>query len=131
MIDIKKLMNAKHIEIKTLDVGAVNGEFVKNFRENYDFTQAALANMLGVTKKAIEKWEQGKNNINNCAKVLLTLLYENPELIEKVYSVKSYERGEKKIDFKPIATENFSLEISTPFIKEFDEVAYGYAGGII
>lgn len=131
MIDIKKLMNAKHVEIKTLDVGAVNGEFIKNFRESFDFTQTALANMLGVTKKAIEKWEQGKNNVNGCAKVLLTLLHENPELIEKVYSVKTYERGEKRIEFKPIATEKFQIEVSMPLIREFDEIACEYAGVVI
>ncbi len=133
MIDIKKLMNAKHVEIKTLDVGAVDGEFIKKFRANFDFTQTALANMLGVTKKAVEKWEQGRNNVNSCAKVLLALLYENPDLIEKVYSVKRYERGERQIEFKQIATENFSIEISMSMslVKEFGEVNYNYAGGTV
>jgi len=42
---------------------------VKLFRADHRLTQAALANIMGVKKKTIEKWEQGVNKVSgsSCA----------------------------------------------------------------
>ena len=70
MIDINKLLESKRLEITFADVN-VDRAFVKAFRKEHGLTQSALANILGVTKKTIEKWEQGKNNIGGSSAVLL------------------------------------------------------------
>lgn len=103
MINIEKLLKSKHVEVRTINTSDVTSTFVKKFREEQNFSQTAMANMLGVTKKCIEKWEQGANNINGSSKVLLKLLYDNPELIQKVYSVREYKAGENPVEFKTIA----------------------------
>ena len=66
----------------------VDKAYVKTFRKEHGLTQVALANILGVTKKAIEKWEQGASNVGGSSAVLLKLLNENPGLIDQLYSVK-------------------------------------------
>lgn len=94
MIDISKLLESTRLEITFADVN-VDRDFVKAFRKEYGLTQTALANMLGVTKKTIEKWEQGKNNVGGSSAVLLKLLNDNPNLIEQLYRVKVDVQGKQ------------------------------------
>lgn len=97
MIDINKLLESKRLEITFADVN-VDRAFVKAFRKEHGLTQSALANILGVTKKTIEKWEQGKNNIGGSSAVLLKLLHDNPELIGQLYSVKVDVEGKPAVE---------------------------------
>ena len=85
-MDINKLLNAQRVTINYLDVD-VDGSDVKSFRKKNNLTQVALANIFGVTKKTIEKWEQGVNKIGGSSAVLLTLLNKYPEVLKKIYSV--------------------------------------------
>lgn len=94
MIDISKLLESTRLEITFADVN-VDRDFVKAFRKEHGLTQIALANMLGVTKKTIEKWEQGKNNVGGSSAVLLKLLNDNPNLIEQLYRVKVDVQGKQ------------------------------------
>ena len=94
MIDVSKLLESTRLEITFADVN-VDRDFVKAFRKEHGLTQIALANMLGVTKKTIEKWEQGKNNVGGSSAVLLKLLNDNPNLIEQLYSVKVDVQGKQ------------------------------------
>ena len=55
MIDINKLLESKRLEVKITEI-KIDKHFVKQFRTNNHLTQIALANVLGVTKKTIEKW---------------------------------------------------------------------------
>ena len=87
MINIDKLMSSKRVEVVYADVN-VDKEFVKRFRIKNGLTQAALANVLGVKKKTIEKWEQGVHNVGGSSAVLLKLLNDDPELIKRLYTVK-------------------------------------------
>lgn len=89
-MDINRLLDSKRIEITFPDL-TVDKNFVKQFRIKNNMTQATLANILGVTKKAIEKWEQGKNNIDGSSVVLLKLLNDNPDLINNLYKANIYE----------------------------------------
>ena len=86
MIDIKKMMEGERVEVTFAEI-KVDREYVKEFRKKHDLTQAALANILGVTKKAVEKWEQGVNNVGGSSAVLLKLLNDNPGLISQLYKV--------------------------------------------
>lgn len=94
MIDVSKLLESTRLEITFADVN-VDRDFVKVFRKEHGLTQIALANMLGVTKKTIEKWEQGKNNVGGSSAVLLKLLNDNPNLIEQLYRVKVDVQGKQ------------------------------------
>lgn len=94
MIDVSKLLESTRLEITFADVN-VDRDFVKAFRKEHGLTQIALANMLGVTKKTIEKWEQGKNNVGGSSAVLLKLLNDNPNLIEQLYMVKVDVQGKQ------------------------------------
>ena len=66
---------------------AIDKDFVKEFRAKHNLTQSALANILGVKKKTVEKWEQGINKVGGSSAVLLGLLENNPELIVQLYDV--------------------------------------------
>ena len=86
MMDVKKLLNSKRVEVSVMDVG-VDVEFIKSFRNKHSLTQVALANILGVSKKTVERWECGICKMHSCAAILLKLLNDNPELIGQLYSV--------------------------------------------
>lgn len=96
MININKLLESKRVEVKIAET-KVDRIFVKQFREDHHLTQIALANILGVTKKTIEKWEQGVNNVNGSSAVLLKLLNDNPTLLEQIYSVKVVEGKQEEV----------------------------------
>lgn len=87
-----KLMNAKRVIIEYLDDN-VDSNYVKTFRQENGLTQVALANILGVSKKTIEKWEQGVNKITGSSAKLLALLKEDPILLKKLYNVKVYKES--------------------------------------
>ena len=63
----------------------VNGEFVKKLRRKLDMSQNVFATVLGITKKTIEKWEQGANPIKGCSARLLFLIDKNVDLIKEFY----------------------------------------------
>lgn len=119
MIDINKLLESKSIEISFTQV-IVDKNFVKSFRKENNLTQAALANIIGVTKKTIEKWEQGVNKVGGSSAVLLKLLNDNPELISQLYQVKDVSGKKSEVDeFEPIASttiETISKSYKTPII---------------
>ena len=96
MINVNKLLESKRIEVSFAEI-KVGKEFIKQFRTNNHLTQIALANILGVKKKTIEKWEQGVNNVNGSSAVLLKLLNNNPNLISQLYSVKVVD-GKQQVD---------------------------------
>lgn len=104
MINVERLLESKRVEVSFVNKD-IDKDFVKAFRKEHQLTQAALANILGVTKKAIEKWEQGVNKVNGSSAVLLRLLQDNPELLHQIYSVKYGVKGAPVQDnYKVIAT---------------------------
>lgn len=111
MINVKELMKAKRIVITYIDMEDVDKEFVKRFRAQFDLTQVALANIMNVSKKTVEKWEQGVNNINGSSAVLFALIKENPELILKLRQVKVVNEDGAEEEFRTIATNSYSLQI--------------------
>ena len=83
--DLSKIRKEKVHKIEYVDLDKINSEFLKKYREKMGFTQIRLANILGVTKKTIEKWEQGKNPIKGTSATLLYLLDLKPELVDLLY----------------------------------------------
>jgi putative transcriptional regulator len=90
-LDLSKFERAKTFEIKYLDIDKlVDNRFVKNLRKKLNMTQLVFASVIGVTKKTVEKWEQGKNPVKGAAARFLYLLDLKPELINEFYVVNSY-----------------------------------------
>lgn len=127
MIDINKLLESRRLEVKIAEI-RIDKHFVKQFRTNHHLTQVALANILGVTKKTIEKWEQGVNNINGSSAVLLKLLNDNPTLLSQLYSVKvvdgkqesdAYETIESKVITFSKKTKKTASILQMPFAAIF------------
>ena len=109
MINVDKLLKSERIEVYFADT-KIDKEFVKKFRRHYNLTQSTLANIVGVSKKTVEKWEQGANNVNGSSAVLLKLLNDNPCLIDQLYKVKRGVSGKIDSDeystFGCVSTEN-------------------------
>lgn len=124
MINVNKLLESKRIEVSFAEI-KVDKEFIKQFRTNNHLTQIALANILGVKKKTIEKWEQGANNVNGSSAVLLKLLNDNPELINQLYSVKVTTGKENNEEYKPIASK--VVKVNTRSSKPASSAALPFA----
>lgn len=86
-IDIKKIANKYGTTFKfTSPSDFVDAKFVKELRTNLNYTQLYFAQVLGVTKKTIEKWEQGKNPVKGPAAALLHIIKEQPEVLKLLVS---------------------------------------------
>ena len=80
--DLSKLNKANKYDVEYIDYELiVDSKFLWNFRNNNKLTQVRLANILNVSKKTIEKWEQGANPIKCTSALLIYLLNSRPELI--------------------------------------------------
>lgn len=100
-MDIKKLLGGERVVVSYLEPNEeIDSNFVKEFRKRFELTQTALANIMGIKKKTVEKWEQGKNKVNGSSVVLFTLLYNNPELIKKIRAVNVVDDVGNVMDFK-------------------------------
>lgn len=89
--DLSRFDKARTFEIRYLNIDElVDNNFVKRLRRKLNMTQLVFASVLGVTKKTVEKWEQGKNPVKGTSARFLYLLDLKPELISKFYVVKSY-----------------------------------------
>ena len=86
---LSKIRKSKGYKVHFLDIdNIVDKNYIKSLRETLDMSQVVFADLLGVSKKTIEKWEQGANPIKGCSSRLLYLLYNDTSLINKFYSVK-------------------------------------------
>ena len=84
---IEILKSSNHYSVFYADIEKeVNGEFVKNLRKKLNMTQNVFASVLGVTKKTIEKWEQGVNPVKGCSARLLYLISKDVSIVKEFYS---------------------------------------------
>ena len=98
MINLEKIKKAKGFSYNFKSTPVVDGTFVKTLRNRLNMSQSLFALLLNVTKKTVEKWEQGKNPVSNGNKIAILLFAQHPELVK---------------DF---------IEISIPEAKENDDV---------
>mgnify|MGYP004483409775 FL=1 len=84
----------------------IDGKYLRNFRMKLQLSQSIFADYLGVSKKAIEKWEQGKNKINAAVVRLVYLIEKEPKnfsLLKEIkicneyytFDLKKYEFGQE------------------------------------
>lgn len=62
----------------------IDGKFIKQFRKHNRLTQLELANILNISKKTVETWEQGRIEIKGCSAILISLLSDNPYLLNQL-----------------------------------------------
>ena len=62
----------------------ISGRDIKNIRQKLSMTQREFAELLGVSVKSVERWEPGEKSVTGPIVLLLRLLDDNPELVEKV-----------------------------------------------
>lgn len=104
IIDILK--KSDHYSVVYNDIECkVNGEFVKKLRKKLNMSQNIFASVLGVTKKTIEKWEQGVNPVKGCSARLLYLIDIDHSLINQMYSFE-FVKGEIREFVVPVSPDS-------------------------
>lgn len=71
----------------------VDALFVKKLRDKLNMSQSFFAQVLGVSKKTIEKWEQSVNPIAGMSSRLMYLIDKYPDLINCFYH-ETYSKGD-------------------------------------
>ncbi|MDY4788926.1 MAG: helix-turn-helix domain-containing protein [Bacilli bacterium] len=100
------------------DYSYIDNAYLRNFRMKLKMSQSLFANYLGVSKKAIEKWEKEGNNINPLVKRMVFLIEKDPKILSLLMEVKMpkpiYEtHSYKTFEFNEIENEN-RINISKP-----------------
>jgi putative transcriptional regulator len=100
-LDALKEANVFTLEVPDLEK-MITGKFEKALREKLGLSQSGMAVMMHVTKKTIEKWEQGVNPIKGGAAVALYLINDDTSLMNKLYKTKneSFENKSKEPEKK-------------------------------
>lgn len=116
IIDFQEI-KSKAVQVIDRDYSYINGEYLRNFRMSLKMSQSLLADYLGVSKKAIEKWEQGKNKINAPIARLIFLIENDPKILSLLKEVKV---SDTVIEFKKVET--FAVETieNTSHLEEWD-----------
>ena len=110
--DLKSLKK-KSLKIVDTDFTCIDGKFLRDLRIKLNMSQLLFASYLGVSKKAIEKWEQGTNKINAPTARLLYLISKDNEILsnfKKVYTCEEYELLTSLNNDKYIVDLNFNVE---------------------
>ena len=107
MITFENLLDSKHMKI-TIHKDEIDKNYVKNFRESLNLSTSAMANIFGVSKKTVEKWESGEKKITGSDAVLMKLLNDNPGLLSQIYSVEIINNNSIKTEIP----EEYMLKVS-------------------
>ena len=75
------------IKVNEIDFSYIDGKYLRNLRVSLKMSQVLFAEYLGVSKKAIEKWEQGKNPVNGTIQRMLFLIESDPAILSKLREV--------------------------------------------
>ena len=89
-LNLEELKKAKSIDFNFAEVECVNAETVRELRKTLGLTQLLFASLLHVSKKTVEKWEEGKNPIKGGDAALVYLLSTNPSFAGRLLEVKAH-----------------------------------------
>ena len=83
---------------------------IKKFREDYDLTQSELAEICGVSLRAVQSWEQNQRNITQSAIKLINIFKKENNIIKDegldiTNDILKLKKDNKKTDYT-IITEN-------------------------
>lgn len=79
-------------KIGTKSIPSYSPSDIKTIRVNTKLSQKVLAEVIGVSSKTVESWEQGKNKPNGSSARLLQILNNNPEVILNEITEESNEK---------------------------------------
>lgn len=77
------LKGVKRHTVRVKPINIYKASEIKMIRAKLDLTQSAFANIIGVSQKAVEAWEAGKNIPQGPAQRMLELLDKDPVITEK------------------------------------------------
>jgi len=80
-------LKLKSFKVSFEPVPSYEPEDIKRIRATSNMTQAGFAQFLGVTIKAVEAWECGRNKPNGPARRLMSVAETDPTFPAKYYSV--------------------------------------------
>ena len=113
-LDIKNI-KSKAIVIKEPDFSYIDGKYLRGFRMKMKMSQSVFADYLGVTKKAIEKWEQGKNKVNPVVCRMIYLMEKDSRIF---YMLKEVSYEGHPIEIKPSSSFEDSYFENSEFVDE-------------
>jgi len=82
----EELLQAVH-DIKAGRVGKVSAVEISplaSARQKIGLSQSEFARMLGVSRRTLQEWEQGRRKPSGAAKSLITIAIQKPELLKEI-----------------------------------------------
>jgi putative transcriptional regulator len=76
--DAGKIMRGEQKPSRQFEFSDPNVKFIRN---NMGFSQSKFAELIGVSKRTLQNWEQGRRHPTGSAKVLLKLVHSDPEMV--------------------------------------------------
>ena len=104
-IDFSLLKNTEVYTVSYTNVENVDSNYVKNLREKLGMTQTVFATVLGVKKKTVEKWEQGKNHVAKPTALLMYLINNNNDVLKMLYNVELNPNFKEYVETSFVPTE--------------------------
>jgi len=78
----KKTLRTHKVDLKPLP--QLDPEMIKTIRESRHYSRPLFAQMLRISSRTLENWEQGRAEPNVQAKILLLLFNKNPSVIAQI-----------------------------------------------
>jgi len=75
------------VEVTKAPVGDVTAEEIRAMRERLNLSRPVLAGMLRTNPRTLENWEQGRAKPNAQAAVLIRLVENYPDTVERLAAV--------------------------------------------
>ena len=98
MINFDALEKRTGVTYEFYEMPVIDGEFVKKLRRKLNLTQSMFSLVMHVSKKTVEKWEQGKNPVTNGNAIVMYLFDKYPNFVhEFVYKIDHTNDSNKQI----------------------------------
>lgn len=78
---VREMKAGKKGHVHTIDVSDVT-----EARQKVGLSQAQFAELLGVSKRTLQDWEQGRREPSGAAKSLLTIAKKRPDVLREIFS---------------------------------------------
>ena len=71
---------------KAAQITNVNVSFIVAARNTLGLSQSRFAELLGISRRTLQEWEQGRRTPNGAAKTLLRVVERHPEVLRELSS---------------------------------------------